>query len=167
VKKLEKKLKHKQRRAVLGSSSEEEASLDYEDSPKQGRMIEEIEKDDNVNLVKSSEQEKAHKRIEHRINLNEAITKEMHDGLGRATTTTSSLVVEQGSGNISKTQTKATPSGKSSLKLAQKVVPGATLPWSIVLFRLSLKGYLTCPMNHHSEKVTHLKVGRAAFNFWN
>nr|GEU47783.1 retrovirus-related Pol polyprotein from transposon TNT 1-94 [Tanacetum cinerariifolium] len=69
VKKLEKKLKHKQRRAVLGSSSEEEASLDYEDSPKQGRMIEEIEKDDNVNLVKSSEQEKAHKRIEHRINL--------------------------------------------------------------------------------------------------
>nr|GEX66441.1 hypothetical protein [Tanacetum cinerariifolium] len=33
----------------------------------------------------------------------EAITKEMHDGLGRATTTASSLAVEQGSDNISKT----------------------------------------------------------------
>nr|GEX79789.1 retrovirus-related Pol polyprotein from transposon TNT 1-94 [Tanacetum cinerariifolium] len=44
----------------------------------------------------------------------EAITKEMHDGLGRATTTASSLAAEQGSGNISKTQTKATPSGPSS-----------------------------------------------------
>nr|GEU55725.1 putative ribonuclease H-like domain-containing protein [Tanacetum cinerariifolium] len=41
----------------------------------------------------------------------EAITKEMHDGLERATTTTSSLEAERGSGNISKTQTKATPSG--------------------------------------------------------
>ncbi|GJT14926.1 ribonuclease H-like domain-containing protein [Tanacetum coccineum] len=45
---------------------------------------------------------------------NEAITKEMHDGLGRATTTASSLEAEQGSGNISKTQTKATPSRLSS-----------------------------------------------------
>ncbi|GJS02903.1 hypothetical protein Tco_0319411 [Tanacetum coccineum] len=40
--------------------------------------------------------------------VDEAITKEMHDGLGRATTTASSLEAEQGSGNISKTQTKAT-----------------------------------------------------------
>nr|GEW54095.1 copia protein [Tanacetum cinerariifolium] len=44
----------------------------------------------------------------------EAITKEMHDGLGMATATASSLAAEQGSGNISKTQTKATPSGLSS-----------------------------------------------------
>ncbi|GJZ00373.1 hypothetical protein Tco_0517802 [Tanacetum coccineum] len=44
----------------------------------------------------------------------EAITKEMHDGLRRATTTASSLEAEQGSGNISKTQTKATPSRLSS-----------------------------------------------------
>nr|GEV70262.1 hypothetical protein [Tanacetum cinerariifolium] len=44
----------------------------------------------------------------------EAITQEMHDGLEKATTTTSSLAAEQGSGNISKTQTKATPSGLSS-----------------------------------------------------
>nr|GEW99533.1 hypothetical protein [Tanacetum cinerariifolium] len=44
----------------------------------------------------------------------EAITKEMHDGLGRATTTTSSLAAKQGSGNITKTQTKVKPSGLSS-----------------------------------------------------
>nr|GEW40264.1 hypothetical protein [Tanacetum cinerariifolium] len=43
-----------------------------------------------------------------------AITKEMHDGLGRATITASSLGAEKRSGNISKTQTKATPSGPSS-----------------------------------------------------
>nr|GEU42122.1 retrotransposable element Tf2 [Tanacetum cinerariifolium] len=54
VKKLEKKLKHKRRNAVVDSSKDEEASLDKEDSPKQGRMIEEINKDENVNLVKSS-----------------------------------------------------------------------------------------------------------------
>nr|GEW42207.1 retrovirus-related Pol polyprotein from transposon TNT 1-94 [Tanacetum cinerariifolium] len=36
----------------------------------------------------------------------EAITKEMHDGLGRATTTASSLEAEQGSGKISKTMVK-------------------------------------------------------------
>nr|GEZ11831.1 putative ribonuclease H-like domain-containing protein [Tanacetum cinerariifolium] len=44
----------------------------------------------------------------------EAITQEMHDGLRRATTIASSLATEQGSGNISKTQTKTTPSGPSS-----------------------------------------------------
>nr|GEU86785.1 ribonuclease H-like domain-containing protein [Tanacetum cinerariifolium] len=53
----------------------------------------------------------------------EAITKEMHDGLGRATTTASSLEAEQGSDNISKTQTKATPSGLSSLRTRSKGSP--------------------------------------------
>nr|GEW65551.1 reverse transcriptase domain-containing protein [Tanacetum cinerariifolium] len=67
--------------------------------------------------------------------VDEAIIKDMHDGLGRATTTASSLEAEQGSG--------------------------------IVMFRLGLKGYLTCPMNHHSKKVTHLEVGRVVCNFWN
>ncbi|GJV27512.1 putative ribonuclease H-like domain-containing protein [Tanacetum coccineum] len=44
----------------------------------------------------------------------EAIIKEMHDGLVRATTTASSLEAEQGSGNIAKTQTKETLFGPSS-----------------------------------------------------
>nr|GEX27653.1 hypothetical protein [Tanacetum cinerariifolium] len=53
----------------------------------------------------------------------EAITKEMHDRLGRATTTASSLAAEQGSGNISKTQTKATPSGPCSLRTSSEGDP--------------------------------------------
>nr|GEW04101.1 hypothetical protein [Tanacetum cinerariifolium] len=50
----------------------------------------------------------------------EAINKEMYDGLVRATTTASSLEAKHGSGNIAKTQTKATPSGPSSLKTSLK-----------------------------------------------
>nr|GFA53460.1 hypothetical protein [Tanacetum cinerariifolium] len=57
VKKLEKKLKHKRSRAVIDSSKEEKASLDHEGSPKHGRMIEEIDKDENVNLVKRNNDE--------------------------------------------------------------------------------------------------------------
>nr|GEX21984.1 hypothetical protein [Tanacetum cinerariifolium] len=57
----------------------------------------------------------------------EAITKEMHDGLGRATTTVSSLEAEQGSGNISKTQTKVTPSGPSSLRTSSEGGPRAVI----------------------------------------
>nr|GEV30140.1 hypothetical protein [Tanacetum cinerariifolium] len=60
IKKLEKKLNHKRRRAVVDSSEDEEASLDKEDSPKQERMIEEIDEDENTNLVKSSKQGEAH-----------------------------------------------------------------------------------------------------------
>nr|GEV04706.1 hypothetical protein [Tanacetum cinerariifolium] len=51
VKKLEKQLKQKRSRAVIHSSDEEEPSLDIKDSPKQGRMIEELDKDEDVNLV--------------------------------------------------------------------------------------------------------------------
>nr|GFA65966.1 hypothetical protein [Tanacetum cinerariifolium] len=54
----------------------------------------------------------------------EAITKEMHDRLGRATTTASSLAAEHGSGNISKTQTKATPSRPSSPRTSLEGGPG-------------------------------------------
>nr|GFA66048.1 hypothetical protein [Tanacetum cinerariifolium]GFA83606.1 hypothetical protein [Tanacetum cinerariifolium] len=67
VKKLEKKLKHKKRREVVDSSKDEEASLDKEDSPKQGRMIEEINENENVNLVKSSKQRETHETAGHRM----------------------------------------------------------------------------------------------------
>ncbi|GJR42752.1 putative ribonuclease H-like domain-containing protein [Tanacetum coccineum] len=65
VKKLEKQLKHKRSRVVIHSSEDEEPSLDVEDSPKQGRMIEEIDKDENVNLVKSNKQGEAYKIAGH------------------------------------------------------------------------------------------------------
>nr|GEW09238.1 hypothetical protein [Tanacetum cinerariifolium] len=58
----------------------------------------------------------------------EAITKEMHDGLRRATTTTaSSLEAKQGSGNLSKTQTKATTSGLISLRTSSEGGPSPTI----------------------------------------
>ncbi|GJW96036.1 hypothetical protein Tco_0177844 [Tanacetum coccineum] len=66
VKKLEKQLKHKKRRAVIDSSEDEGPSLDVVDSPKQRRMIKEIDKDETVNLVKSRELRKLHDTAEHR-----------------------------------------------------------------------------------------------------
>ncbi|GKE31873.1 hypothetical protein Tco_1451195, partial [Tanacetum coccineum] len=45
----------------------------------------------------------------------EAVHKELGDSLVRDTTTASSLEVEQGSGNITKTRSKATPNESSSL----------------------------------------------------
>ncbi|GKA56520.1 hypothetical protein Tco_0755592 [Tanacetum coccineum] len=65
VKKLENKLKLKKRSIIVNSSEDEEASLDTEDPSKQGRMIEEIDQDENVNLVKSSKQGKAHEIAKH------------------------------------------------------------------------------------------------------
>nr|GEW37656.1 hypothetical protein [Tanacetum cinerariifolium] len=98
----------------------------------------------------------------------EAITKEMHDGLRRATTTASSLEAERGGGNISKTQTKATPFGPSSPRTSSEGGPGCHVTMGVVLFRLGLKGYLTCPMNYHSKKVTalenELKSTKAVYN---
>nr|GEX16040.1 hypothetical protein [Tanacetum cinerariifolium] len=82
----------------------------------------------------------------------EDITKEMHDGLGRDTTVASSIEAEQGSGNISKTQTKATPSGLSSPRTNSEGGPGCHVTIGVVLFWLGLKGYLTCLINHHSKK---------------
>ncbi|GKC13688.1 hypothetical protein Tco_1010470 [Tanacetum coccineum] len=53
----------------------------------------------------------------------EAIIKEMHNGLVRATTTASSIEAEQGSGNIAKTQTKATSSRPSSPRTSSEGGP--------------------------------------------
>nr|GFB03895.1 hypothetical protein [Tanacetum cinerariifolium] len=51
VKKLETQLKQKRSKAIIHSSDKKEPSVDIEDSPKQGRMIKELEKDEDVNLV--------------------------------------------------------------------------------------------------------------------
>nr|GEW85402.1 hypothetical protein [Tanacetum cinerariifolium] len=62
VKKLEIQLKQKRSRAVIHSSDEEEPSVDIKDSPKQGRMIEELDKDEDINLV--SKQGEVHETAE-------------------------------------------------------------------------------------------------------
>ncbi|GKD44169.1 hypothetical protein Tco_1268814 [Tanacetum coccineum] len=43
-------------------------------------------------------------------------------------------------------------------------VLGAKTPWEVLLLRLGLREYLKSPMNHLSQKVTHLEVGRAGWN---
>nr|GEW39722.1 putative ribonuclease H-like domain-containing protein [Tanacetum cinerariifolium] len=50
-----------------GEGKDEEGSLDKEDSPKQGRMIKEIDEDENTNLVKSSKQGEVHDTAGHKI----------------------------------------------------------------------------------------------------
>nr|GEV17208.1 copia protein [Tanacetum cinerariifolium] len=50
VKKLKSQLKQKKSRAVIRSSDEEGPSVHIEDSPKQGRIIKEIDEDENINL---------------------------------------------------------------------------------------------------------------------
>nr|GEZ00978.1 copia protein [Tanacetum cinerariifolium] len=55
VKKLESQLKQKRSKAVIYSSDEEGPSMRIEDSPKQGRIIEEMDKDENINLKESSD----------------------------------------------------------------------------------------------------------------
>nr|GEX03974.1 hypothetical protein [Tanacetum cinerariifolium] len=63
VKKLESQLKQKRSSAVILSSDEEVLSAHIEDSPKQGRIIEEMDKDKNINLV--SEQREVQETAEH------------------------------------------------------------------------------------------------------
>nr|GEW25893.1 hypothetical protein [Tanacetum cinerariifolium] len=75
VKKLETQLKKKRNRAVIHSSDEEEPSLDIENSPKQGRMIGEIDKDKNVNLVNESTTEDKGKGIMQETELSNKIKK--------------------------------------------------------------------------------------------
>nr|GFA30858.1 hypothetical protein [Tanacetum cinerariifolium] len=72
VNKLEKKLKHKRKRVVIDSLEDKEASLDHEDSPKQRRMIEEINENENVNLVQISKQGEAHETAGHRMDFSTA-----------------------------------------------------------------------------------------------
>nr|GEV56221.1 retrovirus-related Pol polyprotein from transposon TNT 1-94 [Tanacetum cinerariifolium] len=62
VKKIETQLKQTRSKAVIHSSNEEEPSLDVKDSPIQRRMIEEIDKDENINLV--SKQAEVHETAE-------------------------------------------------------------------------------------------------------
>nr|GEX77285.1 hypothetical protein [Tanacetum cinerariifolium] len=63
VKKLESQLKQKRNSAVILSSDEEVPSVHIEDSPKQGRIIEEMDKDKNINLA--SEQGEVQETTKH------------------------------------------------------------------------------------------------------
>nr|GEX04744.1 hypothetical protein [Tanacetum cinerariifolium] len=63
VKKLESQLKQKRSSVVIHSSNEEGPIVHIKDSPKQGRIIKEMDKDKNINLV--SEQREVQETAEH------------------------------------------------------------------------------------------------------
>nr|GEU53495.1 hypothetical protein [Tanacetum cinerariifolium] len=63
VKKLESQLKQKRSRAVIHSSDKEELSEHIEDSPKQGRIIKEMYKDEDINLNKPFSKAKVKKNM--------------------------------------------------------------------------------------------------------
>nr|GEW98921.1 hypothetical protein [Tanacetum cinerariifolium] len=95
VKKLETQLKQKRSIAAIHSSDEEEPNVDIEDSPKQGRMIEELDKDEDVNLV--SEQGEVHETtklskddddatlVETLLNIKRSTTKDKGKGIMQET----------------------------------------------------------------------------------
>nr|GFB64019.1 hypothetical protein [Tanacetum cinerariifolium] len=66
VKKLESQLKQKKRRTVIYSSDEEGPSVHIKDFSKQGMIIEEMDKDENINLF--SEQGEVQETAEHSRN---------------------------------------------------------------------------------------------------
>nr|GEV15777.1 putative reverse transcriptase domain-containing protein [Tanacetum cinerariifolium] len=90
VKKLESQLKQKRSRVVIHFSDEEGPSVLIKDSPKQGRIIEEMDKDENINLVskKGEVQETAkHSRddderlVETLLNIKRSLTKDKGKGI--------------------------------------------------------------------------------------
>nr|GEZ91761.1 hypothetical protein [Tanacetum cinerariifolium] len=70
------------------------------------------------------------------MGVDEAVNEGMDDRLVRAATTASSLEAEQDSGNISKTQSKETPTKSSSQGTNLGGVSGAKTPWGMLLLRL-------------------------------
>nr|GEY72766.1 hypothetical protein [Tanacetum cinerariifolium] len=81
VKKLESQLKQKRSKAVIHSSNEEGPSVHIKDSPKQGMIIEKMDKDENINLTllnlnRSSAKDKG-KGIMQKTKLPKKLKKEM------------------------------------------------------------------------------------------
>nr|GEW62193.1 hypothetical protein [Tanacetum cinerariifolium] len=92
----------------------------------------------------------------------EVVNEEMNDRLVRAATIASGLEAEQDSGNIAKTQSKATPNESSSQGTDSRGSPVAKKPWGILLLRLDLREYLKFLMIYCSQELTYLKVGLSA-----
>nr|GEX74253.1 hypothetical protein [Tanacetum cinerariifolium] len=95
VKKLESQLKQKRSKTVIHSLNEEGASVHIKDSPKQERIIEDMDKDENINLV--SEQGEVQKTAKHSrgdddetlaetlLNIKRSSTKDMGKGIMQET----------------------------------------------------------------------------------
>nr|GEX70833.1 copia protein [Tanacetum cinerariifolium] len=87
----------------------------------------------------------------------EVVHKELGDSLVRAVTTASSLKAEQDSGNINKTQSKATPNESSSQGPNSGGGPRFQETMGVLLLKLGLRLYLNIPMIHCSQEVLDLE----------
>nr|GEU60034.1 hypothetical protein [Tanacetum cinerariifolium] len=80
-----------------------------------GNVMEVLEKKQRPRNLRRQDTELPQTSVPTKTVADEAVNKEMYDSLERATTTATNLDVEQDRGNISKTQSKATPNEPSSL----------------------------------------------------
>nr|GEW53917.1 hypothetical protein [Tanacetum cinerariifolium] len=132
VKKLEKKLNHKRIKAVI-SLEEEEASLDHKDSPKQERMIEEIDKDENVNLVQSNDDETLAKTL---LNIKRSAAKDK----GKAIIQESEFVPMESKGQAGEGSSKEVKSLKRSAEEELNNVIPLAIKSPIVSWKSYCKG---------------------------
>ncbi|GKC23217.1 hypothetical protein Tco_1025367 [Tanacetum coccineum] len=96
------------------------------------------------------------------IAVDEAVLKEGGDSLVRATTTASSLEAKQGSGNIAKTQTKATPNEPSSPGTSSGGGPSPTHKAEVADLRKRVKNLEKKNMSRTHKLKRLYKVGLTA-----
>ncbi|GKF67352.1 hypothetical protein Tco_0197031, partial [Tanacetum coccineum] len=86
------------------------------------------------------------------------------DSVERAIITAASLDAAQDGDNIIRTQTTAMPNVDIPQGMDTGGSPMRQDTMGVLLLRLGLRGCLKSPMNHLSQKFTHLEVGRAVFD---
>ncbi|GKD71272.1 hypothetical protein Tco_1325362, partial [Tanacetum coccineum] len=98
------------------------------------------------------------------LKADEAIYKEGGDSVERAITTAASLDAAQDSDNIIRTQSTIMPNVDIPQGMDTGGSPKHQDTIGVLLLRLGLRECLNSPLNHLSQKVTHLEVGRAGWN---
>ncbi|GKB01103.1 hypothetical protein Tco_0829147 [Tanacetum coccineum] len=96
--------------------------------------------------------------------VDEAVYEERDDSLERATTTATGLDTDQDRGNISKTQSKATPNEPSSIGTSSGGGPRCQDTMGDTIAQTRSEMYLNFPMIHCLQELTHLEVVRMVCN---
>nr|GFA07375.1 hypothetical protein [Tanacetum cinerariifolium] len=155
VKKLKTQLKQKRSKAVIHSLNEEEPSVDIEDSPKQGRMIKELDKDEDVNLDSKIEKE-VMKRA--RFDLQQGSSKKQRlDQQTEQTEETKEEVEAQGDSDQEIEEMKLYMRIIPDEDISIDVIPLATKPLVIVEYKIVKEGkistYLTVRADGSTKRV--------------
>ncbi|GJW07901.1 hypothetical protein Tco_1570324 [Tanacetum coccineum] len=98
------------------------------------------------------------------LRADKAVHTEGGDSVERAITTVASLDAAHDIDNIIRTQTMAMPNVNIPQGIDTGGSPKRQETMGVLLLRLGLRECLKRPMNHLSQKVTHLEVGRAGWN---